>query len=133
MIIKCPYCGQQATLTRARDLPSSVVGKLSWTRQNNAYLWHCTRCDAWVMAKRNLKPMGQLANKELREFRYRLHLKLDKIWQGGKLTRKQVYGLLAQKMKMSDKRCHIGNFNMKQCRKAEKAIVEIENYVRKCC
>lgn len=126
MIIKCPYCGQQATLKRARDLPSSVVGFVSWTRKNNAYVWYCDRCDAWVVARKNFKPMGKLANKELREMRYKLHLRFDELWKRGYLERNEAYDLLAKTIGIDRKACHIGNFNEGQCQRAEEALNTIE-------
>jgi hypothetical protein len=126
MIVKCSYCGQQAKLTRARDLPSSVVGFASWARTNNAFVWYCDRCDAWVVARRNLKPLGKLANKKLREKRYKLHQRFDELWKRGYLERNEAYRLLAKEIGIKPERCHIGNFSEGQCQRAEEALNGIE-------
>ena len=134
MIVKCTYCGKDAELKRARDLPSSIVREEGWLKENDVYVWLCDKCEAYVVARKDtFEPLGRLAKKELRRFRHYLHFRFDKLWQEGKLTRTQAYHRLANGMNLPISKCHIGNFNMKECRKAERVIWQIEKYTRNCC
>ena len=132
--IKCTYCSRKAKLTRARDLPSPVIYNEGYLKKNDVYVWYCDKCEAFVVARRNtFEPLGRLAKKDLRRYRYKLHLRLDRIWKEGKLTRTQVYHRLANGMNKPIGKCHIGDFNMKECRKAESIIAEMEKYTRNYC
>ena len=134
MKVKCSYCGKQALLVRARDIPSSKLNDCSPLKKNDMNVWYCEDCNALVMARKETnEPVGRLANYELRKFRYKLHNRLDKLWKERNVPRTRVYHVLAQKMNIPFSQCHIGNFNMKQCRKAEQAISWMEKYVGKYC
>lgn len=134
MNVKCPYCSGQAKLVRARDLPSSELSEFSYLKQEDTEVWYCEKCSALVLARKDTKePLGRLGNKELRAYRRVLHQRLDAIWMKRKVPRKDVYNILASKMKIPYSQCHISNFNMKQCRKAEQAIAWMEKYVGKYC
>jgi ribosomal protein L20A (L18A) len=43
------------------------------------------------------------------------HEEFDKLWQENHMTRQEAYQWLASKLKISLKKCHIGNFNESQC------------------
>ena len=82
--IYCPYCGAEAKLR-----PASVVYKEN-TIDETAYLFVCDRypkCDSYVNAHRDSKkPMGTLANSELRNRRILAHHALAKLWENGVMT-----------------------------------------------
>jgi hypothetical protein len=121
-------------LVRARDIPSPQLHNGSHLKKIDANVWYCKKCVALVMARKGTnEPVGRLANARLRSYRCRLHLRLDKLWKFHNMSRTRIYHILASKMNIPFSKCHIGNFNMKECRKADKAITWIENYVGKYC
>ena len=87
--IYCPYCGAEAKLR-----PASVVYKEN-TIDETAYLFVCDRypvCDSYVNAHKDSKrPMGTLANSELRNRRILAHRALATIWENGVMTKEQAY------------------------------------------
>jgi len=118
VIVKCDYCGQNAKLVTGldvyphrRDLRKKVF-------------WMCDRCDAYVGVHKNsptYKPMGRLANAELRAAKVRAHEAFDPMWTEGYRTRSQAYSRLAFLLKINKVDCHIGRFDLDMCKK----VVEV--------
>lgn len=109
--MKCNYCGAAAELKTGAD----VYPHRPELAQKN--IWVCFPCDARVGCHDGTeRPMGVLANPELRMARREAHEKFDKVWKQGHVTRTVAYQMLAKQMRMSAKRCHIGQFSVKQCR-----------------
>ena len=79
--IKCPYCHANASLR-----PASVVYGLN-RRSQGKFLYLCDRwpaCDAYVSAHdRTHRPMGTLANGDLRHKRILAHRALEQLQQSG--------------------------------------------------
>lgn len=77
--IKCPYCHANASLR-----PASVVYGLN-RRSQGKFLYLCDRwpaCDAYVSAHdRTHRPMGTLANGDLRHKRILAHRALEQLQQ----------------------------------------------------
>jgi len=73
--MKCDYCQQQAKL---------VTGDIIYPHRPDLYskkIWHCEPCRAWVGThKGTVKPLGRLANAELRSH----HAKLRERKENGK-------------------------------------------------
>lgn len=113
MNIKCPYCG-----SRALRRPASVVYGAKATDPAAPY-YVCARfpvCDAYVAAhKRTRLPMGTLANAELRRKRIQAHAALDRLWEGGLMSKKQAYLWLQAKLGLPEEETHIGRFSMFRC------------------
>ena len=113
--IVCPYCGNKAVLS-----DSSVIYGKSY---GQVYL--CSNypvCDAFVgVHKGSVKPLGTLANNELRDLRKRAHNLFDRIWRDKEMSRNGAYRWLADKMGLSRKQTHIAMFNESQCRQ----VIEI--------
>jgi len=111
----CPYCSKEAKL-----VDSSVVYRRSY-----GMIWYCKPCDAYVGVHKNSKdhkPMGNLANWELRSWRMRVHEEFDKLWRSGKIERKEAYGLIQTLMNMTPAEAHIGKFNVEQCKRLWMAL-----------
>jgi len=112
MGVKCNYCGEQAEL---------VTGDVVYPhREDLAHLklWVCNDCDARVGCHGNSdKPMGNLANTELRLARSLAHQSFDPIWKGNYKSRTNAYSWLAYKLKISKEKCHIGMFDISTCNK----------------
>jgi hypothetical protein len=117
----CPYCSAPAVYVDSSEVYARSYGMI--------YL--CRPCKAWVgVHKGTDKPLGRLANKELREWKMRAHAAFDPLWQkklrkcgprGKKSARKSGYHWLAAELGIPVKECHIGMMDVEQC----KRVVEI--------
>lgn len=109
----CPYCGKQVPWISNEE----VYGK----RYGNSYMcYFCKDCDAYVGCHNNTpKPLGTMANKELREWRQKAHEHIDPLWQSGKFSRHQVYHYLRM---IFGKVIHVGESDIDMCKK----ILEIK-------
>lgn len=111
--IKCPYCGSRALLRPA----SAVYGTKA--ADPTAPYYVCARfpiCDAYVAAhKKTCLPMGTLANAELRRKRIQAHAALDRLWEGGLMSKKQAYLWLQAKLGLPGEETHIGRFSTFRC------------------
>jgi len=120
----CGYCQREAEL---------VTGAVIYPSREDLralYFWRCEPCDAWVSCHPPARaastggmgdgtmPMGSLANAELRRWRSSVHALFDPIWQAGKLSRHEAYGWLAKTLHIPREQCHIGMFNLEQCKVA---------------
>jgi Fe-S cluster biosynthesis and repair protein YggX len=114
----CDYCQERAEKVDAvRVYPHrpDLAGKK---------LWMCVPCDAWVGCHRGTtKPLGRLADAELRKAKQSAHAAFDRLWKAkaqrdgipyGK-ARGQGYAWLSQAMGVPPKKCHIGMFDVDQC------------------
>ena len=88
-------------------------------------MWICRPCRAWVGChKGTIKPLGRLADAELRGWKVRAHKAFDPRWTGKEkkhAARKQAYAWLAGALGIKYADCHIGAFDVDQCRR----VVEI--------
>jgi len=114
----CPYC-----LSKAELCDSSEVYRRSY-----GMIWLCRKCDAYVGTHKNSKdhkPLGRLANAELREWKKKAHAAFDPLWQrkivrdncSKSKARKAGYKWLADQMGVKFSNCHIGWFNVEECKK----------------
>lgn len=109
--VYCDYCGRQAEYVDSKVVYGKSYGMM--------YL--CRNCMAYVgVHKGTDKPLGRLANAELRYWKKRAHAVFDPLWQRGRFRghRNAAYGWLAQKMGLPVEQTHIGMFDVAQCRKA---------------
>lgn len=118
----CPYCKQPAKLVDSQIIYGTSYGMA----------WLCKPCKAWVGCHKNSKtyaPLGRIANEELREWKKEAHAVFDRIWQRkisrDKCTkghaRKVAYGWLANQLQIVVKDCHIGMFDVEECKKVIEA------------
>lgn len=116
MRIYCPYCDRQAELVGGNKIyphRPDLIFKLFYL---------CEPCNAYVGCHHGTtKPLGRLANAELRQAKIAAHEAFDPIWRSGSKTRSSAYSWLAQQMSISKNNCHIGMFDIDQC----KAVVRI--------
>lgn len=110
----CPYCKKASTLYE----DSGVV----YHGRNFGPVYACLPCEAWVGChKGTTNPMGRLANKELRDWKRKAHNYFDPLWkarraQGVKNARSKGYAWLAAGMRLKPEECHIGMFDVAQCK-----------------
>mgnify|MGYP001578888311 CR=1 FL=1 len=104
----CPYCKRDATLTDSVILYGRDYGMI----------WLCKKCDARVGChKGTTKPLGSLADYDLRWKRMLAHEAFDALWKTKQKTRNEVYRWLAGQLGINVKHCHIGGFDIDMCDK----------------
>ena len=106
----CPYCGK---------FSKKVTGKEIYPHRNDLFklcFYSCATCDAYVGThKGTTKPLGRLANKELREAKSVAHRAFDPLWKLGRMKRKEAYKWLAETLNIDAEDCHIGMFDIDMC------------------
>lgn len=114
---KCPYCGSDTTLC---DSSRVYFGK------SYGMIYLCNnypKCDAYVGVHRGTtRPLGRLANKELRELKMKVHSLFDKLWMNRGMKRSEAYALLAGLMGLKKRKCHIALFDNDMCKKAYEVL-----------
>lgn len=122
--MKCPYCHSFATLEKS----SKVYGK------DYGFMYICTNfpsCDAYVGCHPGTKkPLGRLANSELRYYKKLAHAHFDPLWkrklairikERGKYkkswARGSGYKWLGEQLGLKLEDCHIGMFDIETCKK----------------
>ena len=112
-LILCDYCSNPAVLTTG--------DKLYPNRPDLAHLkfWECVPCGAYVGCHKHSKlnkPLGRLADKELRMWKQNAHALFDPIWKSGEMKRTDAYTWLSKHMGIEYHSTHIGMFDVKQCK-----------------
>lgn len=107
----CPYCQKEAPWVSNEHRYGKRYGK--------SYMCYwCKDCDAYVGCHQNTrKPLGTMANKELRGWRMKAHAAIDPIWREGRMKRSTLYVRLSDYM---GREMHVGESDIEQC----KAIIE---------
>lgn len=117
--VYCPYCGRKAEYVDSKLIYGKSYGMAYW----------CRPCDAYVgVHKGTDKPLGRLANAELRRWKMAAHKVFDPLWQYGhfKHQRNAAYAWLAERMQLPREKTHIGMFDVGQCQQAIKIINELK-------
>lgn len=122
----CPYCGQ---------FSKKVSGEAIYPHRPDLFhkvFYQCQPCDAYVGTHPGAdKPLGRLADSELRTWKKRAHAAFDPIWQERFEVRRQKdprykkgmarggrYKKLADLMGIPRDECHIGMFDIERCKQA---------------
>lgn len=114
---RCPYCGEQAKLVNGDEVYPNRP------ELHEKLMYSCKPCDAYVGCHSGTnKPLGTLANAELRRARMAVHSVFDPMWKSGRYTRKNAYNWLRQQMNTTKYDCHIAKFDIKQCERAVEII-----------
>jgi hypothetical protein len=108
----CPYCGRTAKLVTGNKIYPYRPDLYS------KYFYKCNPCDAYVGTHKGKdhQPLGRLANKELRKWKCKAHNAFDSIWKSGKMKRHEAYLWLAGILEINVNNCHIGMFDVEQCK-----------------
>lgn len=122
--IDCPYCHAPA-----KFLASSEV---VYHGRDYGPIYICAPCKAWCGCHPGTtRPLGRLANKELRGWKMKVHAAFDPIWQA-RFERKHAvdprykkgmarggrYRKLAELMGIPKEETHIGMFDVELCKRA---------------
>lgn len=113
----CNYCGRKAELVDSKVIYGTSYGKM--------YL--CRRCNAYVGCHKGTdRPLGRLADAELRYWKKAAHAVFDPLWRQGRFRgqRKAAYEWLAEQMGLPVEQTHIGMFGVAQCKQAIKIVQE---------
>lgn len=117
----CPYCGKMS---------DKVSGREIYPHRPDLYakvFYQCAPCDAYVGCHPGTdKPMGRLANAELRRAKLQAHGAFDFIWKSGLKTRGSAYKWLAKQPGIPKEECHIGMFDVATCRKVVEICANLE-------
>jgi hypothetical protein len=122
----CPYCNAKAKLLRQVDAGYPYQADYGPT-------WTCVPCKAWVGCHANSTrhaPLGRLADAELRQWKMKVHDVFDPLWQRKMRrdacnqfeARNAGYKWLAGEMGLEIKRCHVGEFDIEECKRAIEII-----------
>lgn len=114
MILRvCPFCRSSVSLVDSAKVYHRSYG----------FIYLCDsypRCDARVGCHSNSnKPLGTLADRELRQWRSLAHRQFDPLWQSGIFTSRQAaYKWLAKAMGLPPALTHVAMFDIRQCQRA---------------
>lgn len=118
--MKCPYCGQSALF---------VSGSLVYPHRPDLAgkrFWACPPCDAYVGCHEGTdKPLGRLADADLRKAKMDAHAAFDPFWRG-RMSRGRAYKWLATALGIDRRDCHIGMFDDFQCREVVRVVRRAE-------
>lgn len=116
----CPYCSKPVEFRKSSE---------GVYRKNYGPIWICSgypECQSWVGCHpKTDKPLGRLANSELRKMKMKAHAHFDPLWKcklnlaGGKKkeARGAAYRWLAQELGIPIEDCHIGMFDVGTCQR----------------
>lgn len=114
----CPYCGAAA---------EKVTGDIQYPHRNDMgkkFFWRCVPCQAWVGCHIGTdRPLGRLADAELRTWKRRAHDAFDPLWRTTAHRRRntgartRAYQALAHALGIPAADCHIGMFDIDLCRR----------------
>src|ERR1043165_2750784 len=115
MTVTCPYCNSPAQLVTG----VAIYPHRSDLHEKKFYL--CPPCGAWVGCHHSTnQPLGRLANAELRQANIAAHAAFDRLWKQttptGTFDRSAAYQWLADQLGVPRSECHIGMFDVEQCR-----------------
>ncbi len=119
---RCPFCNSRVSLIDS----AKIFGC------NYRFIYLCdsySNCDARVGCHPgSIKPLGTLADKQLRRWRSLVHRKFDPLWQSGVFSSRQIaYKWLSKAMKLPLERTHVAMFDIRQC---QKAIALVEGFIK---
>lgn len=118
--LTCPYCGSTAKLVDSAAIYRGRSYGPAWVCANYP------KCDAYVGCHPNSeKPLGRLADAELRHAKMAAHKAFDRLWKikmkrdgtGKKKARGAGYRWLADQLGIDGDDCHIGMFDVAMCRR----------------
>jgi hypothetical protein len=113
----CPYCGAVAELADSSVIYGESYGKV----------WICPdypRCDSFVGCHGGTdKPLGRMANRELRTAKKAAHTAFDALWRAKikqqgcpkAFARGAGYRWLSKQLGVPVQECHIGMFDVALC------------------
>jgi hypothetical protein len=118
MTVLCDYCGYRADLVTGKAIyphRPDLAGKL---------FYRCLPCKAYVGCRPGTcRPLGRLADAELRLAKTAAHQAFDPLWRFGDMSRSDAYKWLAKRMNIPPAQCHIGMFDVAQCQEVKTQVM----------
>ena len=118
-------------LQKTRVLSRQPMSMGSNNLDPEKYLYVCSgypSCDSYIGAhKKSMRPMGTMADSNLRNKRIEAHRALDAIWKNGYMTKHSTYIWLQNRLNLREKDTHIGKFSYYLC---EQTIRECTDYIK---
>jgi len=124
---ECPHCFDHSTgkpygnidIVNNEEIYGRSYGEWPWVYQ-------CQQCEAYVGIHpfTNI-PLGTLADGPTRQARKRCKEPFENLHRSGRMTRREAYQQLADKMGIPVERCHFGWFDIDQCNQAAEAARSI--------
>lgn len=125
--VTCPYC---------RDAAKLVDGRAIYPHRpdlSSKQFWQCKPCGAYVGCHAagvgqgdGTKPLGRLADAELRKAKKDAHFAFDGLWLNSpnrRRARGAAYAWLADAMGLTADECHIGEMDAQQCRRVFQLVL----------
>lgn len=111
--LTCPYC-----LSGTKKVPMEFVyGTVYSSGHDIICCNNFPQCDSYVGTHSDGRPLGRLANKNLRTAKRAAHEAFDKLWKSGFLKRKEAYKKLSNFLNIPPEYTHIGMFKIQTCKK----------------
>lgn len=103
----CPYCGSAAVCIDSAEI---------YRGHSYGWMWKCSTCpDVYVSChKGTRKPLGRMANAELRAAKVAAHTAFDRLWKSGVMSRTDAYHWLTDALGL-DTQAHIGEMDIELC------------------
>lgn len=121
IVVVCPYCG---------DVVHMVKGDVIYPHRPDLFhknFYRCEPCGAHVGCHPGTtKPLGRLANAELRKAKSAAHAAFDPLWKQGLMSRTKAYKWLSDALQIKPQDCHIGMMDVADCRRVVDAARNLE-------
>ena len=117
-MVTCPYCSSAA---------EQVGGDVIYPHRPDLAakrFWRCKPCDAYCGSHPDGKPLGRLANAELRRARNKANALFDPLWRSGVMRRGEAYEWLQKLTGLSKAKCHIAMMDLPTVRRTIDALTE---------
>ena len=112
----CRYCGGVIRLVPAEAIYGDTAAKR--LELSGEFIYQCQNCNARVGChKGTTRPLGNVANESLRLKRMETHQIFDRYWKGRGMTRTEAYRWLSGQLHLSERKTHIGSFEMDLCQR----------------
>jgi len=121
--VVCPYCSGKAVLTSSAEV---------YGGRDYGPIYLCRPCHAYVGCHKGTnRPLGRLADAELRDWKKRAHAAFDPLWKQGYMERRGAYAWLGGALEKKKEDCHIGMFDVDTCKKAVEVCQERLAYLQR--
>lgn len=115
--------------------PRLTTGSIVYPRSpqlSRDKFWQCRSCKNFIGCHKNarknkLKPLGVIANQELKGARIKIHELIDPIWRNEKMKRGEVYAVISNELGYT---YHTGELrSIEEARRVWKIAAELHNNV----
>lgn len=119
-----------------RDMNCNLIkGNVAYPHRENLFslnFYQCPVCKNFVgVHKGTYRPLGVIANSEIKNARRHIHNLLDPIWKTGKIGRKKCYKLISEELGYE---YHTANLKtIDECRTVYRIIQRIKRNIKEPC